>query len=212
MCKNYCHMRTLFSFGLTALLIMACFIGCTPDKGSAGLGALPKASFTVSQVSGATNTFAATASTTSVFSWYWDPGDGSGRVQGSANDTLYYAKKGNYRVTLTALGHGGYDTVSQIVQVASDDPGINILKGSDLTSSADWTVLNTGGTQTTFNFISSGLNISNTSSNTNGGPRLSPIACRCRPYSNRTSSGSDSSSSSSNDNNNWLRGIVPLSP
>lgn len=143
--------------------------GCTPDKTTAGLGALPKASFTINPVSGAVNTFAASASTSGVFSWYWDPGDGSGQKAGGGKDTLYYAKKGNYRVTLLVLGHGGYDTVSQIVAVAADDPGINVLQNGALTSATGWTTLNTGGTQTTINFTSQGLNLSNgANSSTNG--------------------------------------------
>jgi hypothetical protein len=164
-------MRTFFSsiIGFAALLTTVWLSGCTPDSNSAGLGPLPKASFSVAPVSGAVNTFAASASSSGVFSWYWDPGDGSGQKMGNANDTLYYAKKGNYRVTLLVLGHGGYDTLSQIVQVAADDPGINVLQNPGLTSATNWTTLNVGGTQTSINFTSQGLNLSNgAGSSTNG--------------------------------------------
>lgn len=164
-------MRTFFfpGIGLAALLTTVWLSGCTPDNNSAGLGPLPKASFTVAPVSGAVNTFAASASSSGVFTWYWDPGDGSGQKMGNANDTLYYAKKGNYRVGLMVLGHGGYDTVSQIVQVAADDPGINVLQNPTLNTAANWTTLSTGGTMTTVNFTAQGLNLSNGSgSNTNG--------------------------------------------
>lgn len=143
--------------------------GCTPDKNSASLGGLPKASLAIAPVSGAVNTFAAAAGTKDVFSWYWDAGDGSGQKSGAANDTLYYAKKGNYRVTLLVLGHGGYDTVSQIVSVAADDPGINVLQNGALTSPTGWTTLNVGGTQTTINFTSQGLNLSNGANSTTNG-------------------------------------------
>jgi PKD repeat protein len=128
---------------------------------------LPAASFSIAPVSGVTNTFAATAGTTGVFSWYWDAGDGAGLQRGAALDTLYYGKKGNYRVTLTVLGHGGYDTVSQVVQVAQDDTGVSVIQGGSLSSASDWTVLNTGGTQTTFSFTAQGMNMSNTG-NSNG--------------------------------------------
>src|SRR5258708_4534589 len=164
-------MRTSSSFSL-CLAVLGTFwlCGCTPDNNSAGLGPLPKASFTIAPVSGAVNTFSAAAGATGAFSWYWDPGDGSGQKMGGVNDTLYYAKKGNYRVTLMVLGHGGYDTVSQIVQVAADDPGVNVLQNGGLTSATGWTTLNVGGTQTTINFTAQGLNLSNGSgsNSTNG--------------------------------------------
>jgi hypothetical protein len=164
---------TVTRVGLAVLLMTAAWLaGCTPDKGSASLGPLPKASFTVAPVSGSVNTFALASGSQGVFGWYWDPGDGTGSKAGPANDTLYYSKKGNYRVILLVTGHGGYDTASQIVSVAADDPGINVLQGNssgalDASSASAWTVLNTGGAQTTFNFTAQGLNISNTG-NTNG--------------------------------------------
>jgi hypothetical protein len=175
--KIHCHMQSIFSSflhktatgaGLALLLTAGCLNGCTPDNKSAGLGPLPKASFTVAPVSGAVNTFAASASTTGTFSWYWDPGDGSGRKPGGASDTLYYAKKGNYRVSLLVLGHGGYDTTTQIVSVTADDPGINILQNASLTTSTGWTILNISGSLNPA-FTASGLNLSAPSGFVNGG-------------------------------------------
>ena len=175
--KIHCHMQSIFSSfihkttagaGVAALLIASCLSGCTPDNKSASLGPLPKASFTVAPVSGAVNTFAAVASTTGTFSWYWDAGDGSGRKQGGASDTLYYANKGNYRVSLLTLGHGGYDTTTQIVSVAADDPGINILQNPSLTTSNGWTLLNISGTVNP-TFTATGLNLSAPSGFVNGG-------------------------------------------
>lgn len=154
---------------VSVLLAAVCLGGCTPDKNSAGLGPLPKAGFTVAPLSGAVNTFVASATSTGVFSWYWDPGDGSIRKMGNANDTLYYKNKGNYRVSLLVLGKGGYDTASQIVSVAATDPGINVLQDPGFTSNMSWTPLATGGTATTINFNAPGLNLSNgPGSNTNG--------------------------------------------
>ncbi|GGB16345.1 hypothetical protein GCM10011511_45190 [Puia dinghuensis] len=148
------------------------------------MGALPKASFTVAPVSGAVNLFAATASTSGVFSWFWDPGDGSQRTQGTANDTLYYAKAGNYRVTLLVLGQGGYDTVSQIVQVAANDPGINILQDTTFTSNTAWTKLNTGAPVTTTTLNAPGLNLSNppNSGFTNSGVYQPVAVIAGKPY------------------------------
>jgi hypothetical protein len=175
--KIHCHMQSIFSsflnrtatgVGLTLLLTAGCLSGCTPDNKSASLGPLPKANFTIAPVSGAVNTFAATSGAQGAFSWYWDPGDGSGRKQGNANDTLYYAKKGNYRVGLLVLGHGGYDTTTQIVSVTADDPGINILQNPGLTTSNGWTTLNISGSLNP-TFTASGLTLTAPTGFVNGG-------------------------------------------
>jgi hypothetical protein len=153
------------------IIICSLFVlaGCTPDNSAPALGSTPKASFTVTQLSGVNNTFVCTAGTTGVFGWYWSTGNGS-PVAGTASDTIHFAQHGNYRIILTAVGKGGYDTASQIVSVASDDLGKTVLQGGtlDTASASSWTVLNTGGPQTTFTFTSSGLVLSNTG-NTNGG-------------------------------------------
>lgn len=157
--------------GWTALAL-AGLCACTPTKGPSGLGPLPTASFTVTPVSGAVNLFALAGSSQGGFEYYWNQGTGTGSVAGSLNDTVYYNKAGTYTVTLLVVGKGGYDTTTQTINVAADDPGIDILQGSSLTTAdaSNWTVLNTGGSQTTFTFTSGGLNISNgTNSSTNGG-------------------------------------------
>jgi len=158
--------------GSVTVLAAAFFLGgCTPNNNTGGLGPLPKASFTVTPLSGVANTFVATAGTQGIFGWYWSPTSGSPTKAGGAIDTLYYPSHGNYRITLIAVGHGGYDTATQIVQVTSDDLSGNVIKGGQLTadSAAAWTILNTGGTQTTIAFTSSGVNFSNGSgSGTNG--------------------------------------------
>jgi hypothetical protein len=155
---------------LILALVIILMTACSPDKNSVSLGALPKASFTIAPVTGQVNTYLLTSTSTGVFSWSWDPGDGTGSKAGAQTDTVYYAKKGSYKTILLVLNKAGYDTVSQILTVPNDDPGINILQGSalDATSQQYWTVLNTGGPQTSFTFTAQGLNISNTG-NTNGG-------------------------------------------
>lgn len=155
-----------------ALLVAATasLSGCTPDNKSESLGPLPKASFTITPQSGKVNTYVATAGTSNIFEWSWDIGVGGGSHLGGASDTIFYPLAGNYRVVLTAFGHGGFDTVSQIVQVDSNAPLINVLTNPTLTTSTGWTVLNTGGTPTTISFTPQGLNFSNAAgSNTNGG-------------------------------------------
>lgn len=154
---------------LNLSLVICLMAACSPDKNSISLGSLPNASFTVSPLTGAVNTYVLTSTSTGVFSWSWDLGDGTGSKLGAQTDTVYYAKKGSYKATLLVLNKAGYDTVSQVVTVPNDDPGINILQGSamDAASQQYWTVLNTGGPQTTFTFGAQGVNLSNTG-NTNG--------------------------------------------
>jgi hypothetical protein len=176
-----CHMPTVFSTmfkrittgAILALLVVAAasLSGCTPDNKSESLGALPSASFTVSPVSGKSNTYVATAGTDGIFQWYWNAGDGSAGFLGGSSDTLFYPLAGNYRVTLMAFGHGGYDSASQVVAVDSNAPLVNVLVNPSLTTDSGWTILNTGTTITTINFTPQGLNLSNSgaSANTNGG-------------------------------------------
>jgi hypothetical protein len=154
-----------------ALALISGMIACTPTKGPAGLGALPTVSFSVTPT-GAVNTYALAGTTTGGFAYYWDQGTGLGLKAGGANDTVYYQKKGDYQVKVLVTGAGGFDTAVQTITVAADDPGIDLLLGSSLTSAdqSNWTVLNTGGPQTTFSFTAQGLNISNApNSGTNGG-------------------------------------------
>ena len=162
-------MRKINFFCLVVLLLTAGLSGCTPDNSAPALGTPPAASFTVTQLTGVNNTFVATAGTEGVFGWYWSTGSGS-PVAGTASDTIHFAQHGNYRIILTAVGRGGYDTTSQVVSVANDDLGNTVIQGGTLdTASAQyWTTLNTGGPQTTFTFTSTGLVLSNTG-NTNGG-------------------------------------------
>lgn len=157
---------------MALILASSCWmLSCTPEKGPGGLGPLPKASFTVTPVSGAVNQFAVTSTSTNGFAYYWNDGQG-GAVTTGASDTLYYNLAGTYTVKLTVVGPGGIDSSFQTVTVANNDPGVNILNDPTLTAAGDtaWTLLNTGGSQTAFQFSASGLNLSNTTnSNTNGG-------------------------------------------
>ncbi len=157
------------NFWLAVLLMTIGIGGCTPDNKTPAMGALPKASFTVTQLTGVNNTFVASASTSGIFGWYWATGSGA-PVPGTASDTIHFSQHGNYRIILTAVGNAGYDTASQVVSVANDDLGNTLLAGGtlDTASSSSWTTLNTGGAQTTFTFTPTGLVLSN-SGNTNGG-------------------------------------------
>jgi PKD repeat protein len=157
---------------LLALVVasIASLSGCTPDNKSENLGPLPTASFTVTPLAGKVNTWVATSTTKGAFQWEWDLGLGSGPTLGGESDTLFYDSAGVYRLTLTAFGHGGFDTTSQLIEVDSNAPLVNVLVNPSLTTDSGWTILNTGGTQTTIAFTPQGLNFSNApNSGTNGG-------------------------------------------
>lgn len=167
------NFRLLHIYSWAALIFLgSCYmVSCTPTKGPNGLGPLPTASFTVTPVTGAVNQYAVTSTSTNGFAYYWNDGQG-GAVTTGASDTLYYNLAGTYTVKLTVVGPGGIDSAFQTVTVANNDPGVNILNDPTLTAAGDtaWTLLNTGGSQTTFQFSASGLNLSNTNnSGTNGG-------------------------------------------
>jgi hypothetical protein len=174
-----CHMPTVFSTifkhvtigAVLALLVAATasLSGCTPDNKSESLGVVPTASFTVTPLTGKVNTWVATSTTNGAFQWEWDAGLGNGAALGSSTDTVFYDSAGVYRLTLTAFGHGGFDTVSQLIQVDSNAPLINVLVNPSLTTDSGWTILNPGGTVTTIAFTPQGLNLSNTSAGSNGG-------------------------------------------
>lgn len=167
---NYCHMRYSIFSVVFVVSVMAALSGCTPDNKNESLGPLPSAAFTVAPLSGKANYYVASATGTGIFQYYWNQGDGSAAYVGGPNDTIFYPLAGNYRITLLAFGHGGYDSVAQLVQVDSNAPQVNVLVNPGLATDSGWTVLNTGGTQTTIAFTPQGLNFSNPpNSGTNGG-------------------------------------------
>ncbi len=170
---------TIFSYfgrmtGGTALMLLVTtavwLSGCSPDDNKENLGVVPNATFTVNPLSGKANSYVASATGSGIFQYYWNKGDGSASFLGGPNDTIFYPLAGNYRVMLMAFGHGGYDSVTQIVQVDSNAPQVNVLVNPGLTTDSGWTILNTGGAQTTIAFTPQGLNLSNgAGSSTNGG-------------------------------------------
>ena len=86
------------------------------------LGTKPAASFTVAPVAGAVNKYVLTNTSQNAFKIQWDKANGKGFLDGKATDTIYFPDKGSYLVKLLAFGQGGFDTASQVVSVANDDP------------------------------------------------------------------------------------------
>ncbi|HEX6913920.1 MAG TPA: hypothetical protein VF145_01680 [Chitinophagaceae bacterium] len=113
--KQMINLRTC----LLALLSVTIFSSCKYDV--ADLVPEPKASFTVTPVSGQVNRYALASTSTNSFRYDWDKGTGS-YTQGKQLDTVYFPDKGTYKVRLLVYGQSGMDTTSQTVTVANDDP------------------------------------------------------------------------------------------
>jgi PKD repeat protein len=148
------------------LAIMGCCIpACTEDNMNLKLGSVPTPSFTTAPLAGNPNKIVVTSTTKDAFLWLWNFGNGSSAT--TETDTVLYAKKGDYQIKLTAFGQGGSASTTQKITIADDIKGTNLVKGGYMTDAADWSVLNTGGDQTSITFDDSSA-VFNSSGNSNG--------------------------------------------
>ena len=131
-----------------SVLLISCisilFFSCEYDVRD--LEPKPKASFTVSPVTGQVNKYLLTSTSSNAFRFDWDKGDGKGYVTGKNADTVYFPDKGDYTVRLVAFGHSGIDSATQMINVAQDDPAaqtpFKLLTGN---SSRKWKLANEAG-------------------------------------------------------------------
>jgi hypothetical protein len=144
------------AFGAAAVL----FLSCSRDDKDYTLGAKPAASFTATPLADFPNKVVVNNTTQGTFMYKWD--FGNGQTSDKQTDTVLYDTKGEYTIKLDAFGHGGYGEATQTVTITNDYLGTDILKGGNMESDsqADWTVLNTGGTQTNINFTNGELKFS----------------------------------------------------
>ncbi|HEY0274360.1 MAG TPA: hypothetical protein VGC22_14300 [Chitinophaga sp.] len=148
-------------------LAMALAGACTPESSSQDLGPLPVATFTATPLPDNPNKIAIESTTKGAFMWKWQFADGG--TSSLEKDTISFSKKGDYAIQLTAFTKGGSAVAVQKVTIANDLPPVNVLKGSTMDADAvnDWTLLNTGGDQTSIT-IANGVMTFNTTGNTNG--------------------------------------------
>ncbi|MBF4493943.1 PKD domain-containing protein [Flavobacterium sp. JLP] len=111
------------------------------------------ASFTVTPVTGAVNTYLLTAQPKGVISSKWNIGDGD--YAGKMNETITLPDAGTYTVTHTAIGAGGTlgKATAQIVVAKTDPLKGNLVQGGSFETAADqakWTVLNLSATGAAF--------------------------------------------------------------
>ncbi len=149
-------LNLVFAFVATLSLLTA----CQPDdvgNGNGILGPVLNASFTVTPVAGAVNTYLVKSDYNNYITSKWNTGvNGSKPFIGKSEETLYYGDAGTYKVTHTAIGIGGQSySFSKDIVVAASDPAAEVVKGGaliDATDWAQWTFLNISGGANSWNF------------------------------------------------------------
>jgi hypothetical protein len=134
--KTKLHSTLMYSCAFAVLSFMA---GC--KKTTYELGNKATAAFTVSPIAGKVNTYALASSSQNAFALQWNKDNGQGFKNGAANDTVYYPLQGTYRVQLYAFGRGGFDTATQTITVAEDDP----IRYFNLLTTRSWKLDNSPG-------------------------------------------------------------------
>lgn len=148
-------------YKLAIIAIIGCSVAaCSDNTVNNKLGPLPKASFTATPLSDNANKIVVKSTTKNAFMWSWDFGNGTSSTL--QTDTITYINKGDYTIKLTVFSHGGSASTSKPETIANNYQGKNLLKNSGELASSDWTVLNTGGNQTTVTFSNGKANFSNT--------------------------------------------------
>lgn len=164
---NAIHRNRLLNARRVLVIVLAasCLSACRQEN-DYSLGPLPVASFTATPLSSNPNKVVVTSTTKGAFEWLWNFGNNTSSRK--ETDTVIYDKKGTYQIMLYAFGQGGYDSAAQSITIASDIQGLNLVKGGDMSDPSAWSVLNTGGEQTTVTFTDSSA-VFTTSGNSNGG-------------------------------------------
>ncbi len=109
----------MINASVALLLLAVLFFSCKYE--TRDLLPAPKASFTVTPVTGVPNKYLLTSTSENAFRYDWDKG-GTGYVQGKQVDTVYFAYMGTYTVKLFVYGHSGIDSAKQVITVAANDP------------------------------------------------------------------------------------------
>lgn len=135
---------SFLTLGLASIILFS----CQPDELGEGNGLYDSdldASFTISEVSDANNTYLLTANN-SYISTNWNLGTGAGFYSGGTEEEIFLPDAGTYTISHKVIGKGGLsETISQDLEVAESDPVAgNIVKGgkfADASDHAEWTVL-----------------------------------------------------------------------
>lgn len=143
----------MFAFVATLSLLTSCQPDDNTGAGNGILGPVLDASFTVTPVAGAVNTYLVKSVYNNYITSKWNTGvKGAKTFVGKSEEKLYFGDAGTYKVTHTAVGIGGQSyNFSKDIVVATSDPAAEVVKGGALKDAADWA-------QWTFLNISGGAN------------------------------------------------------
>jgi hypothetical protein len=135
---NIISKRAIYLF--FAFASISTLLSCQPDDAVEGNGltdANVDASFTITPVEGAVNTYLIAAQTKNVIASKWDFGDGL--QTGKMTEKLSLPDAGTYKITHVAVGRGGTQntTTKEIIVATSDPLKGNLIKGGKFTNAAD---------------------------------------------------------------------------
>lgn len=109
--------RSYWYLGAGIMGALVIWVGCTPEKGGS-LGPLPKASFAILG-GGDSNSVTLVNKTPSTIAYWSTPGKGN---QSGDSAHFRFTFAGTYAITETVVGHGGLDTLTQMVTINQNDP------------------------------------------------------------------------------------------
>jgi hypothetical protein len=109
----------LWGMLLIVISLFSTLQGCKKSEGELGTSA-SGAKITVSPVAGRANTYALKGAAQNAYRYQWDRGDGS-LISKGLDDTVYFFKKGTYKVKFYAHGRGGFSVDSSSIVVPTDD-------------------------------------------------------------------------------------------
>lgn len=112
----------LWGILLSATCIISSLQGCNKSNGNLGESA-SSAKLTVTTVAGSANTYALKGTAQNAFRYQWDRGDGN-LISKGLDDTVYFFKRGTYKVKFYAYGRGGFAVDSQSIVVPTDDQSV----------------------------------------------------------------------------------------
>ena len=135
---NIISKRAIYLF--FAFASVSTLLSCQPDDAVDGNGltdANVDASFTITPVEGAVNTYTLEAQTKNVVASKWNIDDGV--YLGKMTEKISLPDAGTYKITHIAVGRGGSEnaTTKEIVVATSDPLKGNLVKGGNFATAAD---------------------------------------------------------------------------
>jgi hypothetical protein len=170
-------MKTKIILKITILIVLVLnaahlLTSCQADNIGEGNGLTANpinSNFTITPIAGESNRYAVeNGATSNALALKWDKGDGSAEFLGKSKETFFFPDAGSYLIKHSAVGLGGktYTTSKEVLVATSDPVSGNLVKGGRFSNATDhgkWTVLNTGGSSTTWSFSNGKATIRGTS-------------------------------------------------